>query len=561
MILEIIIPTRKPLRELTPLLSSISNQTALPAKIVIIHSDPENKDHEYIKEQHPKLGESLQFFFSSSYLTHKLNMGIRQAGSDVILFLHDHVLLHDDYCSRLLEVFENDKEKKVGGVTGKIANQNIIPNRTDRIFRKAFNLPHPGMGEIIPSGLGNLIRSDVDTLLSVGWLPGSNMAYRKEVLADFLFDENLFGSFINGDLDFSFRVSKKWNLLYVPDARLEVNPDNERLTSTKADYQLSVCSHVYLFRKNMTRNASAKAAVNVSLLGMLLESIFIKRKAAAVLGTISGLTDVALFKNYKLPDYLERLDFKRPSKKQIAELTFKYSFIAENCIGKEVLDCASGEGLGVNILRHKAKFVTGVDIDNDTILRAAKNITAPNVHFVTGSALALPFPDNHFEMVSSVETFEHLTIDDQEQLLSEFKRVLKTDGILFLTTPNKDRSSPGKIAASNYFHIGELNYQELQRIFRISFPDAEFAGVFNFFREGSLESIMEKYADPYREPQSVAVHLSFRKKILLLLPDNLRNVLSGFLTKKSIFPQLNEFSIDKQHAGFASDVICIGRKH
>ncbi|ACS80710.1 class I SAM-dependent methyltransferase [Maridesulfovibrio salexigens] len=46
----------------------------------------------------------------------------------------------------------------------------------------------------------------------------------------------------------------------------------------------------------------------------------------------------------------------------------------------------------------------------------------------------LPYEDNSFDLVTSVEVIEHL--DSYENLIGEAKRVLKPGGLLILTTPN-----------------------------------------------------------------------------------------------------------------------------
>lgn len=46
---------------------------------------------------------------------------------------------------------------------------------------------------------------------------------------------------------------------------------------------------------------------------------------------------------------------------------------------------------------------------------------------------SLPFPDQHFDMVTSLETLEHL--NNPERAISEISRVLKSSGFFYMTVP------------------------------------------------------------------------------------------------------------------------------
>ncbi|MEM7821756.1 MAG: methyltransferase domain-containing protein, partial [Candidatus Aenigmatarchaeota archaeon] len=56
--------------------------------------------------------------------------------------------------------------------------------------------------------------------------------------------------------------------------------------------------------------------------------------------------------------------------------------------------------------------------------------------FVLNLENKLPFPDNFFDCCFVAETLEHL--EGRKHLLNEIYRILKKEGCLILTTPNKD---------------------------------------------------------------------------------------------------------------------------
>lgn len=55
-------------------------------------------------------------------------------------------------------------------------------------------------------------------------------------------------------------------------------------------------------------------------------------------------------------------------------------------------------------------------------------------HDIAGAPL--PFPDDHFDVITMLAVFEHIEIGDLRRLLCEVRRVLKPGGCYILTTPN-----------------------------------------------------------------------------------------------------------------------------
>ena len=98
-----------------------------------------------------------------------------------------------------------------------------------------------------------------------------------------------------------------------------------------------------------------------------------------------------------------------------------------------------GCGLGDTTIMLSEKFpgciLTGVDQDADLINAAAdeKGVHA-NMKFITGNALQLPFPDNHFDLVFARYLLHH--IPDVTAAMKEMKRVCKPGGIVLAHEPD-----------------------------------------------------------------------------------------------------------------------------
>ena len=142
----------------------------------------------------------------------------------------------------------------------------------------------------------------------------------------------------------------------------------------------------------------------------------------------------------------------------------RYLFARRFVGGKRVLDAACGEGYGTALLSDSAALVVGVDIDRRTIEHARERYgDRRNARFVEGSVTALPLPNASVDVIVSFETIEHLRTADQPRMIDEFARVLATDGIVIVSSPNRPEYSNAR-NYSNPFHFGELDRDELDRL-------------------------------------------------------------------------------------------------
>jgi len=148
----------------------------------------------------------------------------------------------------------------------------------------------------------------------------------------------------------------------------------------------------------------------------------------------------------------------------------RYVFARAFVAGRRVLDVACGEGYGSAMLGEAALHVTGVDIDARTLAYARATYAGrPNVEFIDGSAADLPLPDASVDVVVSFETVEHLNAGDQPRMLAEFARVLRADGVLIVSSPNRPQYSEARNHV-NPFHLHELDRDELARLVDPHFP-------------------------------------------------------------------------------------------
>ena len=152
----------------------------------------------------------------------------------------------------------------------------------------------------------------------------------------------------------------------------------------------------------------------------------------------------------------------------------RYHFAAPLVAGREVLDIACGAGYGSALLARRAAHVTGADISLAAVDHArARYASMANVEFRQADCAALPFTDASFDAVVSFETIEHIAA--QEAFLVEVRRVLRPDGLVILSCPNKVEYTD-KRGWTNEFHVRELYRDELAALIAPRFAHAAWYG-------------------------------------------------------------------------------------
>jgi ubiquinone/menaquinone biosynthesis C-methylase UbiE len=104
----------------------------------------------------------------------------------------------------------------------------------------------------------------------------------------------------------------------------------------------------------------------------------------------------------------------------------------------KILDLGCGIGETTTMLGNQFPGANLTGLDQDPVLiefaRTNHKDNLSTFHFVSGSALDLPFPDNSFDFVFARYLLHHL--EDVTTCLKEMKRVCKDGGVVFAQEPD-----------------------------------------------------------------------------------------------------------------------------
>jgi len=230
------------------------------------------------------------------------NIGAKTCTGDIGMFLDDDVVLDPLYVEEIMTTYAEDREGKIGGAAGlEIKSQRARTSLEKflHLLRVLFFWDSPKDGKITPIGMlsGLPITSSY-----VEALYGHNMSFRKHILAEFEFDKELeiYPLAMGEDIDFSYRVGKKYLLKVNPRAKLvHEGPSLEDYKFTFQYYRSSSMMFIrnfYLIMcKNIGKSLCNKMAFLWAIAGFILGRLLLyliypaEKRKAGLKGIAYGL--------------------------------------------------------------------------------------------------------------------------------------------------------------------------------------------------------------------------------------------------------------------------------
>jgi SAM-dependent methyltransferase len=152
-----------------------------------------------------------------------------------------------------------------------------------------------------------------------------------------------------------------------------------------------------------------------------------------------------------------------------------YEWIAERCVGLDVVDLACGEGYGTDVLARTAAEVVGVDANPDAYEHARAKYSRPGVRF---ERELIERYDDPRDAVVFLQTLEH--VQDDEAILRHVRSLLRPGGRAYVSTPNVlTLAAPGTAKSDNPWHVREYRPAEFRELCERCFERVDLYGVFH----------------------------------------------------------------------------------
>lgn len=250
---SIIISTYKRPDDLQVALESILIQSISPKEVIIVDdiNDPDVK--EIVSRFRGKDCGIVFKYVHNTYgksLTIARNVGAKQSIGDIILFLDDDVILDSNFLKELIRVYDEVPNAKC--VQGRITNDYKFSPFWNK-FHEMFLMWHQSNIYAVLSSGKSTRTYQPNKLINCQWATGANLSIKKEIFEEFRFDEKLIRYCFGEDMDFSYRIYKKYpnGVLQTPYAKLIHNwAPGSRLPNLKL-IVMEKAYTLYFISKNM----------------------------------------------------------------------------------------------------------------------------------------------------------------------------------------------------------------------------------------------------------------------------------------------------------------------
>jgi 2-polyprenyl-3-methyl-5-hydroxy-6-metoxy-1,4-benzoquinol methylase len=152
-----------------------------------------------------------------------------------------------------------------------------------------------------------------------------------------------------------------------------------------------------------------------------------------------------------------------------------YEWIGARVVGQRVVDMASGEGYGSEVLARGAAGVVGVDANPEAHAHAALRYVRQNLRFERDLVESFAEP---CDAVVFLQTIEH--VQNPGEILEHFKAMLAPGGVAYVSTPNLlTLAPPGAQKSDNPWHVREYRAEEFRALCEAHFARVELLGLFH----------------------------------------------------------------------------------
>lgn len=135
----------------------------------------------------------------------------------------------------------------------------------------------------------------------------------------------------------------------------------------------------------------------------------------------------------QLQTEMQNEDGRRQKAKKIV-LVSEHFLGSDDLAGVRALDIGCSTGFVSDELSLAGADVTGIDIDEPGLAKATARF-GDRISFVKAAGDDIPFPDDSFDLVVLNHIYEHVV--DPDAIMSEIRRVLRPDGIVYMGLVNK----------------------------------------------------------------------------------------------------------------------------
>jgi glycosyltransferase involved in cell wall biosynthesis len=264
----------------------------LPKELCIVDSSDNTPTRTSVEELCSRAGLPLDYHHPAPRgLTVQRNIGIDRTSGDPVFLIDDDVDLAADCLEEILKEYA-----RWGPELGGVAPVQARPARPPKIsilWRRLFGIGGwwPEASGRVRSGFWVEGISECARVRKVEACLGFFMSFRRNVFEYERFDEALAGYADKEDIDFTYRVSRRFFIVHTPNARCDhLKTEKSRMAESEVQ-RMKLSNHLYLHRKNMPQDVRHMAALWWGFIGLLVLNIgqaLFKRQRGLISGMLTG---------------------------------------------------------------------------------------------------------------------------------------------------------------------------------------------------------------------------------------------------------------------------------
>jgi len=229
------------------MLTSLAGQTRQPEEIIVVDEDESSCA---LGGEFPAL--NLRVVVLPGSASAKRNAGLRAALPEMTLigFMDDDILLEPKTIETLV-CFWDGASQELGATGCRLVNYPSLDAwglKTLRLTSR-LGLYDSRKGVVLRSGIHTMM-PDISEDTYVRWLSSMSAVFRRRVLEEFAFDEWFQDYSYLEDLDFSYRIGKKYKLVVVAGARIYHYPSEVGRPSAYLFGKKEVLNRLYFVSKH-----------------------------------------------------------------------------------------------------------------------------------------------------------------------------------------------------------------------------------------------------------------------------------------------------------------------
>lgn len=266
--LSVIIPTKNRENDLLITLTALSQGGNLPDEIIIIDQTMESIE-ENLKNNKDISRLNIRYFHEPDIngLIEARIAGINRTVSNIIVLLDDDITVPTDFLTKIFQLFKS--YPKYDAFCSIAENQITMP-LLGVIVPSIFRIGPFWDNRLIVAKFHYLFNKPVRTTkFSAGY-----MICKREVFETVGLDRNLKGHPFVGDIDFSYRASKKYNLAIAPNLQVIHRDPMVKLYDKKTAETKRVKGRLYFFKKNVDKTLINYVCFSWFLFGTLVGAIY-----------------------------------------------------------------------------------------------------------------------------------------------------------------------------------------------------------------------------------------------------------------------------------------------